>query len=593
MPRLEKLGRAAAIRETHARISAPNLYAWRLIVSRHEASEDGVQCSCGCKSILAREVARRTVDVRLIDPRSQESWLRSKQTDPGEFDELVATAESVDLVIRCTAETEPALLDYENSTFLYSGGIRSGKTSEDVNGGVIDVFFLGGAGEIGRFGGPTIKKAHIFLAKLVTGEGPTKPDPLIDPRLVVSYPKSDRDADQNVYLIDGTRLHFTHCRSVDEWQGEALITARITEAANVRIPEILIEAQGRVTDRGGRAGFDSIPLLRTPFDEMIVAAKQSESEDKLGADKPPGRGTRLLELSSERNPWQPSEEMAGLRAKIAKTNPQQARRVIDGVRASDYEALFQDVWDETTGTFDTYFQDPRKIESALAEIGKQKGYRLTDVTRIASRRHFYRGHDWLIGADANFEPHTALVCKIVAFGEPSDQANWGLLVWDELRTNRADTLEAANHLAQYEQGLLRGQGVSLDASEDFDKSYRGGRRGVTGVMDYKSAGFNCKPCNRTEAGKSKNPDVAQSTRLVKHLMRERLVLVSAKCFGLLRALREQEDRGDGRPKDPRLSNTWTDREIYAFTDALRYIVWPVFGPIVERKLLGSSSTITF
>lgn len=589
MPRIEKLGRAAAIKQTQARVSAPSLYAWRLIISRHEATESGTKCGCGCKSLLANEVSRRVVDVRLIDPRTQESWLRSKQPDPSKFDELTARAEHVDLVIRCTDETEPALLDYNNSTFLYSGGIRSGKSAENDNGGAIDIFYLGGPGEVARFGGPTIKKAHIHLAKLITGEGPTKPDPLIDTRLVISHPKSDRDSDQNAYLIDGTRLHFTHTRTVDEWQGDALITARITEAANVRIPEVLIEAQGRVTDRGGRAGFDSIPLIRTPFDELIVSAKQMEAD----GEKLPGRGTRLLELSSERNPWQPTEEMAGLRAKIAKTSPQQARRVIDGVRASDYEALFDDVWDETDGTFDTYFTDPRKIGKALAEISRIKGTRLEDVTQTASRRHFYRAHDWLIGADANFEPHTALVCKVVAFGSPADQSRWGLLVWDELRTNRADTLQAAQHLADYEHGLLRGQGVSLDASEDYDKSYRGGRRGVTGVMDYKSAGFNCKPCNRTENGKSKNPDVIQSTRLVKHLMRERLLLVSGRCFGLLRALREQEDRGDGRPKDPRQSNTWTDREIYAFTDALRYIVWPIFRPIVERKLLGQSSAIRF
>jgi len=499
----------------------------------------------------------------------------------------------VDLTIRCTAETEPALFDYASRTFLYSGGVRSGKSAENDNGAAVDIFCLGGPGEVARFGGPTIKKAHIHLAKLITGEGPTKPAPLIDPRLVLSYPKSTREADQAAHLICGTRLHFTHCRSVDEWQGDALISARITEAANVNIPEILDEAKARVADRGGRAGFDSIPLIRTPFDELIVAAKALNEEIAKGAERPPGRGTRLLELSSERNPWQPTEEMASLRAEMAKTNPQRARRMIDGVRTSDFEPLFADVWDETTGVFETYFQDARQVSKALTEIGRTKGHKLEDVTPSASRRHFYRGHEWLVGADANFEPHTALVCKIVAFGSPSDQNRWGLLVWDELRTNRADTLEAARHLRGYERGLLQGQGVALDASEDYDKSYRGGKKGVTGVMDYQSEGFNCKPCNRTDSGKSKNPDVSQSTRLVKHLMRERLLLVSSRCFGLLRALREQEDRGDGRPKDPRMSNTWTDREIYAFTDALRYIVWPVFGPIVERKLLGTSSRMEF
>jgi len=594
VPKIDRLRRDAARELVTAQVRAPDTIVVHLELSIHAKNDTGKPCP-HCQSDHAIETRRERIDTKLIDLDSGESFFRSK-VDPVDFDDAAAGELTCTILIPCTESTRAHLTDYHvnkdgqrrSTLTIFSGGVRSGKTSEDAGEAAVDIFYMGGPGEQGWLGGPTIGHAHIFKKKLIDGEGQM---PALLPReFVLSAPRSDRDTDQTAYLIDGTELKFKHCRSVDEWQGEAPFMSRITEAGNVKDGKILMEAEARVTDRQGRAGFDSIPVMPSPLYESYLQGKRDIEDNGSEAT------TRILEMSSADNPWQPPGEMATKRAKAAKLDPQQARRMYDGVWASDNSLLFEDVWDETDGTFDTYFQDHRQIAKALIEIGKAKiGRPLVDVTKTACRRFFHKPHEWVIGADANFEPHTALICKIVAFGSPEDQSRWGLLVWDEVRTWRASTFDAAERLSEVGGGYLKGQGVSLDASEDYDKKIPGGHRKMaTGVQDYKAFGFNCKPCNKTDKGFAKNPDVKISTNLVKHLLRENLMLINgSQCQGLVRALNEQEDRGDGRPKDPAKSNTITDREIYAFTDALRYITVPMFGKIVEKKLVGSQARVQF
>lgn len=586
MPKAERINREAQIVLQSRIVAGPDALVIHLEFSHHSKNETGQPCP-HCGSEYAVETRRERLDSKLVEIETGEVDFRG--SDPAWFDEAAEGVPECAIVIACTESTREHLTGYatdedgnrRSSTTIFSGGIRSGKTSENAGAGAVDIFYLGGPGEQGWLGGPTIDKAHIFLKKLIEGEGSVPP--ILPHEMVVSYPKTDRATDQTAYLIDGTQLKFKHCRAVDEWQGEPPFMTRITEAGNVKDPKVLAEAEGRVTDRRGRTGFDSIPVMPSALHEVYQQGKRDIEENKERAT------TRVLEMSSAENPWQPPGEMVTKRARLAAVNPQQARRMYDGVWASNHSLLFEDVWDPTTHTFETYFQDHKKVQNALIEVGRAKiGRPLVDVTRAAAMRFFRKPHDWVIGADANYEPHTALVCKVVAFGPPDDQTKWGLFIWDEIRTWRANTYEAAGRLAEIGGGYLRGQGVSIDSSEDHDKKLPGAKRGsASGVHDYQSFGFNCRPCNLTENGKAKNPDVRISTNLVKHLMRDGLILVNRlQCQGLVRALNEQEDRGDGRPKDPTRSNTVTDREIYAFTDALRYLTYSLFRKIVERRLLG-------
>ena len=53
------------------------------------------------------------------------------------------------------------------------------------------------------------------------------------------------------------------------------------------------------------------------------------------------------------------------------------------------------------------------------------------------------------------------------------------------------------------------------------------------------------------------------------------------------AITEQQDRGDGNPVKE--SGRYSDREIAAWTDSLRYISWPLLLRDVEARLIGRSA----
>jgi hypothetical protein len=220
--------------------------------------------------------------------------------------------------------------------------------------------------------------------------------------------------------------------------------------------------------------------------------------------------------------------------------------------------------------------------------GQLEAIGLTDITRKATRRFFGgKGAEWLIGCDINWDPTAFLMMKVFTTSEDlNDETKWGLAVLDELWVWSKGPTGAGRELQKYKDGIYAKAGISIDATAAHAHSRAGRKGGRTGTpaLELRSLGFNCKPCNTSSrTGKHSNPDVQDSTNLLKWLMRSRPMrfVVASTCPRFIRAVETQEDRGDGRP--PKVSGSWTDREVNNVVECGRYGAWPIFAPAYHRQ----------
>lgn len=567
---------AQALAHLRAEVAKPRWIHVRAVAYLHERHPlpRSEQCPC-CGSDLARISRRVEIDEVVIDTQTGRRYVRSQIVDRAGFDKLAARCdESISMPLRLPDWTDEdgysplaALRETEARRVVLSGGNRGGKSSFMAVALALCWLQRGGMGAEFALIGPEIKQAHLLKKKLFEGEqtGRWNP-PIIDRRLWTRIPEKERQEDQFCYMVDGSRFWLTHSKSAGHLKGRAWVRAAFTEASECPYPEVHTVARARLVDAGGQLWLDSTPgkdqshWLKTGVVDVALEERARAQRGDTTA-----RTTRLLTFPSDRNPWVCPIEMAAARADAAKRDPQMARREFDGEWCSDFATLFGETFDASYHVDDV-------------PLGRLDKIDLTDITRKASRRFFGgAGHDWVIGCDINLSPTSFVMCKV--FGDPDDEHTWGLAVLDELWVWNKGPSGAGRALLEYKDGIYAEAGISIDATAARAGSNAGRAGGRTGTpaLELRALGFNCKPCNTsTSTGKHQNPDVQDSTNLVKWLQRQRprRFMVASHCHRTIRALETQEDRGDGRP--PKVGGSWTDREVNNVVECVRYLSWALF-----------------
>lgn len=580
MPRAQKLTRAATLEYLRGEIERPEalLVTCRLLVHRHRGEDKPEACWC-CGSREAKIEREVHIGRLLIDTVTRERF-HEQDYSASEWAAMSAGSHPVEMRLSCSAwsdvETgytaEYVLMDRDTPEWVVSGAQRSGKTQDGCTWLALRWFWGGADGVKFRVQGPEMPQAHVIKDKLCVGDEDAAA--IFPPELVSYYPEDQRKAHQWIDMVDGSSIQLTHTKSEKHLKGfklKAILWTEATECPNINIHTV---TSGR-TVQGGQVYVDGTPKAGHWLRPIVMDAKKDREKELQHGERP---ALRAISKPMSANPWLNPEEVALRRAASWAIDPTTTRRDYDGEWVGNHAMIFGDVWDAEIHVVDVFSDD-------LSSLG------LVDVTRQVSRRWFRgTGHDWIAGADVNYDPHTAVICKL--FQVPGTENATGIIIMDTVRTPRTDAYEAAFKLRTVSSGKYQGIGVALDANGSWDTqhvSHTGGRA-TTPVKDYKRVGFDVRCNKHTRTGKPANPPVRDSTALIRHLMRSRagpsskqtpLFLVNARCKDVINAIESQEDDGTGKPI--KVSGAASDRMIAAFTDSIRYIAWPFFNKGVYRK----------
>lgn len=599
MPRQQAQTRARTVELLEEDHRKPKLILVKSRILVHSRREDGPGESCWCCGSKHAHIADEIEDEQvLISTVTRERLLRSEVSDAAKWAKACAGAHVVEQNFTISDHVDPdtgysdldVFRDETTPVWVVTGGNRSGKTHLGAQRLIRAWIRKGGDGVLFRIMSLRLGQSHMVMNKLVKGEG--RAAPMFDPILVTYFPKTEDQRDQHIRLVDGTAIHLTYAGDGEHLKGVSVAYTHWTEVTACPHHSAFTVALARALDDLGQLYLDSTPRaghwLKDMFEDALRHRRDEITTLQRG-ETPKRPHTRAVSKSVLNNPWQ-DPEYVKLAWEAAKAqDPIGARRDWGGEWIGNNATIFGEVWDPMTHVVDMY------NGCDLSTLG------LRDVTRQVSRKFFGgTGHDWVAGVDVNFSPHTAVVCKV--YEHPKTPGVYGLLVWDEVRTYNCSAYGAAVALRNkggdvgLGEGAYKGCGVAIDATaahENQHRSHTGGRR-TTPVKDYKQLGFNCRPNFHPKSGKPANPSVADSTALLRHLMRQtvgprpdsdrpvpRFLVNAANCSGVINALESQEDRGDGTPV--KVSGKASDYEIAAFTDSLRYLAWPLFNVGVYAK----------
>jgi hypothetical protein len=599
MPRQQAQTRARTVDILEEEYLKPDLVLVRSRIYIHGRREDGPGDPCPCCGSPHAEIVEEIDDEQvLIKTATRERVLRSQVADQDKWERACAGAHVVDQRFTLSDHVDPetgysdldVFLDEDTPVWAVTGGNRSGKTHLGAQRLIRAWIRRGGDGHLFRIMSLRLGQSHMVMKKLVQGEGGAAP--MLDPVLVTYYPKTEDTRDQHIRLIDGTAIGLTYAGDGEHLKGVKCQYTHWTEVTACAHASAFTVALARAIDDRGQLYLDSTPRaghwLKGMYEDAIRNRRDELTALQRG-EKPKRPHTRAVSKSVLDNPWQ-DQEYVKLAWEAAKAqDPIGARRDWGGEWVGNNATIFGEVWDPLVHVVDMY-NGP-----SLESLG------LRDVTREASRRFFGgAGHDWVCGVDVNRNPHTAVICKV--YEHPKTPGAFGLLIWDEVRTYNCSAYGAAVALRNkgsdvgVGEGAYKGCGVAIDATaahENQHTAHTGGRR-TTPVKDYNQLGFNCRPNYHPKSGKPANPGVADSTALLRHLMRQtigprpdsdrpvpRILVNAANCSGVIHAIESQEDRGDGTPVKE--SGKASDYLIAAFTDSLRYIAWPLFSDAVYSK----------
>lgn len=589
MPRRDQIKRKLAVAGVLSGLGGDSLYVAKSKLLHHVRSSTSGDCPC-CGNPLVK-VDDETPDLELlIDVGARWRGCRSQVSDVREWDRQAELADvRIDLPIRVSEVSEPLVLDTKHQIILVSGGSRSAKTQTGCYWSLRQWMLRGGWGRIAAFVGFEVEQAHILKDKFCIGEGDENPA-VCDPRLILEYPAKLRSVDQNIYMLDGTRIRLVHTKGDGgNIAGRSYVFWQWTEAAKTKHAGNYAQLRGRIVSSRGQGYIDAVPEANHWLSSAVVEPAEEEEElrqDAIGTDREPEPATMRVEsLAAKDNPWNDPAQAEALHRDLVRLDPRVAARYAEGLWVGDANKTFGEYYDPAKHTFE--------YEGwGLDYLG------MADVTRAASQRWFYDEHDWIVGVDINAMPHSAVICKIgVPMGvigtvqhgalthhqraKAMSPANWVLVCFDYLQVWKKDSEEAARLLAKIHDGRFAGAGVVMDASSCYSRHNAGGalnaRKNIMPRTAYEDAGFEVEPPART----SKNSEPMSPTRfdsaiVVRRLLRQdKMMFNKYRCRKLIKAVRDQDSEGDGITP-VRASNTSMDRHIISGTDVLRYISWPFF-----------------
>jgi hypothetical protein len=581
VPRKDQLYAAAErnhLRQTFA--GARTVLVTTQIAPHERNDRPGRECPC-CGSTSAWGLGKFDDLSILVDAVSGLRRNRWELSAPGveSFDEMASMAEPwgqpdattwhVPIVFRCREDQIDALCDDVSETILFSGGWRSGKTY------LVDQWWIRGWVKLGgrdrKFWllAPLGKQAFNNMRKIFHGrEG----DPSIVPKynekpvLAYDFPNKHTDASLTFTFIDKSRGELYAVGKTDgaNLEGDEVMRIGYDEAARVRTSGAYEVSRGRVMQSSGQVGLSTVPHDDAPwiYDEIV---KEFEEH----GDNPDYHERRVVTCSTRDNVFIPPENIERLYA--GTKDPKVVSEKLDGRWNRRGLYAYVDVWEE-----DEFVRDIRSHEPAAWGFEH-------DVTAQVARAGWGLSADELVpyigGGDANWHPMTNLMARV--FGNRNKPETWTLVFLDE-QLIEGDAEEAAQSLAERDRGRYKGSAICCDASMFWDSHAHGGRANKTNdARMFKRFGFHVRP--PILAGGESNPDVIESRKPVRMMMRDSRILVSSfGCPGLANAI----PRVPNRVKLKRDSGAAIDRTVYNFEDCMRYPVWRCFSKILLPKRQG-------
>jgi hypothetical protein len=594
VPRRDQVTRTGGVEQVIARADAPELIRVRtrlVQVERHERGYGTVEHDPVPDLDLLLHVGEGLRMIRELprDMRGRRRFEENLPTSTEAYDEI-ATDADLDLVVQIkgTDQTLSIITDTATTTTLARGGARSLKTHTGSYWAFRQWMLRGSPSGLGWFVGPSLDVAHVLKQKWIDGEGEGVP-PICPRELVAWYPKHDKETDQHIYMIDGFRIRMMHASTKGKnMPGRSVDFVQWTESAVTENGKPFARVRGRITTSKGQIYMDAVPEPRSWLrdaitDPAIEEETELQEKAKKGDETANGREYGVHTLDSANNPWNDAEDTAAFRKALERMDPRLARREAGGEDIGDANRIFGELFDQARHTFDfegLYIPDP--MQGALVH-----GRPLIDITRQASKRVFRNAKEWIAAVDVNARPHTALISKI---GLPpgldaTNPDHWVFVAMDGLQVFDVDSEEAAGRLAEIHGGLFKGAGVIMDATSCVEGHNAGGRRNTDkGMMPremYERAGFEVEPPGYRISSKKRrspeNPPRFSGSILQRRLLRDNRCLFSwMRCRGLVRAIRDQLDAGDGITPE-KSSNTAMDRKIAAWIETWRYTVWPLMA----------------
>lgn len=606
----------------------------------HRRATKAGQCPCGCQSWSGEDEDDRAALLVetipgpevLIDRWTGTRKLRSSQSELdgtlAAFDRFKALEEHVDHVVlprRCYPE-QLLGLNARPKVKGFFGGSRGGKTTLMAEEAVDAWIELGGRGVKLWWVAPELADCQRGVNKLVLGEAirggerAERRPPIFDPRLVDDFPGRDNPDGlleqikrrKPIRLVDGTIIELRYAGrggAVDDQQGggsrrggnlkgDVCAWIGVDEGAEILSSSTWHTLIQRTTDSGGWLTTATTPVVGSPLKHLIF----DEGTDITANDGEYLTG--YIQVSMESNPW---------------ITPREVKRTIATLELepNGKDLIDQDVrglWIVPGGKMWEHFDPEVHIvegPSRLVEDYRVDGRRLRAITEGVAIR-FFRGTKSPLhrvgGQDFNHRGHFTVVVQI---GCPegldeTDSENWVVFAEDEVR-KAGEPAEAARFLSRQAAAVrslpkahfarLAIACDSTGAQDRVSESATGNVRSMfTPCDEYIKAGFDMRPCHRSDKGKPINPEKLAQQGVLHKLMRRndlgqqaprylagdveglppstRLLVHKARCPELIKGLREQRRNQFGFLR--KRSDTRDDR-ISDPVDAFLYILWALFA----------------
>ncbi len=605
----------------------------------HERASKAGQCPCGCQSWSGEDEADRAALLVetipgpeiLIDRWSGARKLRSTQSELDgsleAFDRLKRLEEHVEHVIlprRCYRE-QLLGLNARPKVKGFFGGSRGGKTTLMGEEAVDAWMELGGRGVKLWWVAPELADTQRAVNKLVLGEAirggqrAERRPPIFDPRLVEDFPGRDNidglleqiKRRKPIRLVDGTIIELRYAgrggtaddadggnRRGGNLKGDVCAWIGVDEGAEIMSSSTWHTLIQRTTDSGGWLTTATTPVVGSPLKHLIF----DEGEDITANDG--DYLTGYIQVSMRLNPWITSRDVDRTIATLE-------------IEPNGADLIAQDIdgkWIVPGGKMWEHFDESVHVvegPSRLVDGYKVDGRRLRAITEGVAIQFFRDTKADLRrvgGQDFNDRGHFTVIVQI-GCPEGLDETNhdnWVVFVEDEVR-KAGEPAEAARFLAQqaaaYRQlprSHFAKMAIACDstgAQDQVVESATGNVRAMfTKCNEYVRAGFDMRPCHRSERGKPINPEKLAQQQVLHKLMRRldrgqnaprylagdvdglppsvRILIHKARCPDLIKGLREQRRNARGFLR--KRSDTRDDR-ISDPVDALLYILWALIG----------------
>lgn len=560
-----KLNAIIQARRIVEELESQKLYHVRSQIYIHERSPEGSP-PCDCCGAKRARIKRIEPDLDLlIDPITQDRKLRTQAKDKQTFDQVCADAKRFDIILRCTEETYPLLVDETSSVIAAIGAARSGKSQISTAWLARQWILKGGKDRLFMIVGAEEKHAHIIKEKLILSD---QGDPSILPtELCISFPRTARVNDKHIHMIDGSKILVTHA-TAKSIKGNKSYGSVLTEASEVRDQTMFSVLLGRHSQTDGCLFLESSPKSNHSWLKSEVIKKAAQQTEKQESDTDYIPSYSVLHMPLDGNVWLTPEQIQRLRDDTV--NDLMMRREVDGQFADEHPYFWEPFWNAET--------KPGLVIVNESFDPTDWGY-LDDITREVSIKIFTKPHDWLVGTDCNIGLMSSMVCKI--FGDAKRPDTWRIVVADHIWTRQELASGHSRKLKSLRDKRFKGAGVIMDVNSVISSHYKQINANVpTDASFFQADGFEVRaPLKRINKDGSKsywNGERRSRHLLLARLMRDkRIQFMHGRCGFLFHSFENQEAMPDGsEPKNP---TAHKDHDLASPIDALTYLLSAIFS----------------